>query len=445
MIPNAPGSRPPGSRSRRLDRGRRHPPGGRVRAEPHRWAELDSPSSHHRAGAPGRLHGSHHAPSRLAARARAGCRTPWPRSDQLTATTARRPEALALRSLSAIDPVAVLAFIGVRPTFGRPGHRAWVLRDVCRRSRLGPRGCSSPARGSPRRGQHRRRVLRRRLPPVPRACPGRRPPGHPLSRYRRTRRRQTVTDEIETFARPHRDRCGELPRYAMSVIVARSARRARRSSPVIAGSSTRWGDTQRDERYRVRRDRREVMSTPAGRGPAVTHCPRPRPDALPAVDGQATRPVTATGPCATARLTSAEMLADIDKETVDSSQYDGTQQQPSVPPAKLPNLLVNGSSGSLPGWRRTSRPSPGRDRRCHDRVGRRPELTSDELCQFVLGPDFPTGGTAVPPDRRNGSPASRNGRRGPRMYAHGRGRCGPGPGRVEGRARQDGDHQALPG
>ena len=49
-----------------------------------------------------------------------------------------------------------------------------------------------------------------------------------------------------------------------------------------------------------------------------------------------------------ARLTaiSAEMLADIDKETVDFvPNYDGTQQEPSVLPAKLPNLLINGSSG----------------------------------------------------------------------------------------------------
>src|SRR6476620_1231232 len=42
----------------------------------------------------------------------------------------------------------------------------------------------------------------------------------------------------------------------------------------------------------------------------------------------------------------AEMLADIDKETVDfEDNYDGTQKQPTVLPAKLPNLLVNGSSG----------------------------------------------------------------------------------------------------
>ena len=49
-----------------------------------------------------------------------------------------------------------------------------------------------------------------------------------------------------------------------------------------------------------------------------------------------------------ARLTAiaVEMLADIDKETVDFEEnYDGTQQQPSVLPAKLPNLLINGSSG----------------------------------------------------------------------------------------------------
>ena len=59
-----------------------------------------------------------------------------------------------------------------------------------------------------------------------------------------------------------------------------------------------------------------------------------------------------------ARLTAiaAEMLDDIDKETVDfEDNYDGTQKQPSVLPAKLPNLLINGSTGSPSAWRRTSR------------------------------------------------------------------------------------------
>ena len=60
-----------------------------------------------------------------------------------------------------------------------------------------------------------------------------------------------------------------------------------------------------------------------------------------------------------ARLTAiaAEMLDDIDKETVDfEDNYDGTQKQPSVLPAKLPNLLDQRQLAASPsGWRRTSR------------------------------------------------------------------------------------------
>ena len=77
-----------------------------------------------------------------------------------------------------------------------------------------------------------------------------------------------------------------------------------------------------------------------------------------------------------ARLTAiaAEMLADIDKETVDFvDNYDGTQKQPSVLPAKLPNLLVNGSTGIAVGHgHQHPAAPPGRDRRRDDRAHRRP-------------------------------------------------------------------------
>ena len=73
-----------------------------------------------------------------------------------------------------------------------------------------------------------------------------------------------------------------------------------------------------------------------------------------------------------ARLTAiaGEMLADIDKDTVDFvDNYDGTQKQPSVLPAKLPNLLVNGSSGHR-GRHGDQHPAapPRRDRRRDDRA-----------------------------------------------------------------------------
>src|ERR687888_670993 len=98
-----------------------------------------------------------------------------------------------------------------------------------------------------------------------------------------------------------------------------------------------------------------------------------------------------------ARLTavSAEMLADIDKETVDfEDNYDGTQKQPTVLPAKLPNLLVNGSSGIAVGMATNIPPHHlGEIVDATIAYIDDAEITSDELCHFVTGPDFPTGGT----------------------------------------------------
>src|SRR6187401_578454 len=98
-----------------------------------------------------------------------------------------------------------------------------------------------------------------------------------------------------------------------------------------------------------------------------------------------------------ARLTAiaGEMLADIDKDTVDFvDNYDGTQKQPSVLPARLPNLLVNGSSGIAVGMA-TNIPPHHLGEVCDATVALidDPEITSDDLSKYVLGPDFPTGGT----------------------------------------------------
>ncbi|MEO8438290.1 MAG: DNA gyrase subunit A, partial [Chloroflexota bacterium] len=129
-----------------------------------------------------------------------------------------------------------------------------------------------------------------------------------------------------------------------------------------------------------------------------------------------------------ARLTpiSAELLADIDKDTVDFvPNYDGTQQQPSVLPAKLPNLLVNGSSGIAVGMATNIPPHHlGEIVDATIALIDDPDLTSDELCQHVLGPDFPTGGTLFRFEtRRNpitGEQETVDAVR--EMYAHGRGR-----------------------
>ncbi|HEY7936759.1 MAG TPA: DNA gyrase subunit A [Candidatus Limnocylindrales bacterium] len=129
-----------------------------------------------------------------------------------------------------------------------------------------------------------------------------------------------------------------------------------------------------------------------------------------------------------ARLTAiaAELLADIDKETVDfEPNYDGTQQQPSVLPAKLPNLLINGSSGIAVGMATNIPPHHlGEVVDATIALIDDPEKTVDDLCSLVLGPDFPTGGTLYRYETRRNSitgemetvDAVRE------MYAHGRGR-----------------------
>src|SRR5215471_1364977 len=76
-----------------------------------------------------------------------------------------------------------------------------------------------------------------------------------------------------------------------------------------------------------------------------------------------------------------EVLADIEKETVDfEDNYDGTQKQPSVLPAKLPNLLVNGSSGIAVGMA-TNIPPHHLGEVCDATIAMidDPEITSDEL------------------------------------------------------------------
>jgi len=90
-----------------------------------------------------------------------------------------------------------------------------------------------------------------------------------------------------------------------------------------------------------------------------------------------------------------ELLFDIDKKTVDfSPNYDGSRQEPSVLPAKLPNLLLFGSLGIAVGMA-TNIPPHNLHEIC-DAVAHlidNPEATVDDLMEFVKGPDFPTGGT----------------------------------------------------
>jgi len=91
---------------------------------------------------------------------------------------------------------------------------------------------------------------------------------------------------------------------------------------------------------------------------------------------------------------SAEMLADIDKETVDFvPNYDGKEFEPTVLPTRIPNLLVNGSSGIAVGMATNIPPHNLNEivSACLALL-ENPELTVDDLIEHVPAPDFPTAG-----------------------------------------------------
>ena len=89
-----------------------------------------------------------------------------------------------------------------------------------------------------------------------------------------------------------------------------------------------------------------------------------------------------------------EMLRDIKKETVDFiPNYDDSMQEPQVVPAALPYLLVNGASGIAVGMATNMAPhNLAEVSRGIARLIDNPELSSEDLMEDVLGPDFPTGG-----------------------------------------------------
>jgi DNA gyrase subunit A len=96
-----------------------------------------------------------------------------------------------------------------------------------------------------------------------------------------------------------------------------------------------------------------------------------------------------------------ELLEDIDKNTVDfSPNFDDSLEEPQLLPARLPNLLLNGSSGIAVGMA-TNIPPHNLTELCDaisyliDRQDDWDNVTLDELMQFVKGPDFPTGGLII--------------------------------------------------
>lgn len=100
-----------------------------------------------------------------------------------------------------------------------------------------------------------------------------------------------------------------------------------------------------------------------------------------------------------ARLAKAAsfLLDDIDRDTVDfQPNYDESEQEPKILPAAFPNLLVNGASGIAVGMATNIPPhNPSEIIDATLALIARPDMTLDDLLEYVPGPDFPTGGTIL--------------------------------------------------
>ena len=95
------------------------------------------------------------------------------------------------------------------------------------------------------------------------------------------------------------------------------------------------------------------------------------------------------------RKMAEDMLIDIDKETVDHSlNFDDTLEEPTVLPTRIPNLLINGTSGIAVGMA-TNMPPHNLSEVVDGTIAylENQDITIDELIEYIKAPDFPTGGT----------------------------------------------------
>ena len=198
--------------------------------------------------------------------------------------------------------------------------------------------------------------------------------------------------------------------YAMSVIVSRALPDVRDGlKPVqrrILYSMGELGLTHSSAHKKSARIVGEVMGKyhPHGDDPVYEAMVRMAQDfslRYTFVDGQGNFGSVDNDPPAAMRYTEArladiaqEMLADIDKETVDMApNFDGSLKEPTVLPARLPSLLLNGAAGIAVGMATNIPPhnlGEVSDAICH--LIDNPEASVDELTDIVRGPDFPTAG-----------------------------------------------------
>src|SRR6184192_1447180 len=130
----------------------------------------------------------------------------------------------------------------------------------------------------------------------------------------------------------------------------------------------------------------------------------------PLVDGQGNFGSIDNDPPAAMRYTEArltpiamEMLADIEKDTVDMvPNYDNARQEPVLLPGRFPTLICNGSAGIAVGMA-TNMPPHNLTEVVNalNHLIDNPEATVDDLCRFIHGPDFPTGGLIMTKEKDN--------------------------------------------
>jgi DNA gyrase subunit A len=218
--------------------------------------------------------------------------------------------------------------------------------------------------------------------------------------------------------------------YAMSVIVSRALPDVRDGlKPVhrrVLFAMYDGGYRPEKGFYKCARVVGDVMGTYHPHGDssiydALVRLAQPWSMRMPLVDSNGNFGSPGNDPAAAMRYTeckmmplSMEMVRDIDEETVDhQDNYDGRNQEPTVLPARFPNLLINGSAGIAVGMATNIPPHNLREvadgaQWCLANPGATPEELLDALMERIKGPDFPTGALVV--GRRGIEDAYRTGR-----------------------------------
>ena len=225
---------------------------------------------------------------------------------------------------------------------------------------------------------------------------------------------QKIAPERAPYHGPSIDIAAEMKTsfldYAMSVIISRAIPDLRDGlKPVhrrILFAMHETGNTHEKSYRKSARPVGDVMGQYHPHGDsaiydALVRMAQPFSMSLPLLDGQGNFGSMDGDNPAAMRYTEVRMdkpaaylLADIDKDTVDfQDNYDGKQQEPTVLPARFPNMLVNGAGGIAVGMATNIPPhNLGEVIDACQALIENPDLSSEQLIDYVPAPDFPTGG-----------------------------------------------------